>query len=125
MTTDLSKPTLTRPFMQTGSSAWNSCGSTSSSFVLFCFLFFWWGVDTITYVCHLLPLFLPFPKPSPRHHIIVCVHGLIYAYMFFGSSLPVPPCPFPSLIYQSVPCIHASGLVLFISLFCSLDSAYK
>ena len=38
---------------------------------------------------------------------------------------PLTPSPLPSGHFQSVPCFHACGSILFSSLFCSLDSSYR
>ena len=88
----------------------------------------------------------PLPSPSGYHHIVVCVYVIcriyhevhihmyvyvfIYLYRYIFCLIPSPsfiqlPAPFPFDSCQSIPCIHASVSILFISLFCSLDSTYK
>ena len=85
---------------------------------LFSYIFI---VDTIAHVTT-LPTFsqLLLPLPSGHHHTVVCVHGLYICSLAnsftFRLVLPQPnSC-------HSVPCIHASVSILFLSLFCSLDS---
>ena len=73
------------------------------------------------------PFSPPLPRspfwPSPRCYpcpwaMCIC----IYILWLICSS---PPVSLPSEICQSVPCVHASGFILFISIFYSLDSTYK
>ena len=69
----------------------------------------------------------PLPPTSPPAFTCCClwpwaVHTCIYVLWLFSSSLLHPR---PSEICQSVPCVHASGFILFISIFYSLDSTYK
>ena len=80
-----------------------------------------------------------FPPHSPStqstHHFhtstvnlltVVHVHGsFIYGlWLILSSAFNQSPIPPAFLQCQSVPCFHASGSILLISLFCSLDSTY-
>nr|KAF6426404.1 hypothetical protein HJG59_009112 [Molossus molossus] len=76
-------------------------------------------VETITDVFHFLHLFPPPPSPSPGpHHTVVCVHGVCIYVLWLISSPSFMQFPQTSIlpcdICQSVPCIHASGSILFI-----------
>ena len=64
----------------------------------------------------LLPQFIPTLLSMSTGH----------SHMFFDYSLPLfSTAPPSSGSCQSVLCFQVSGSVLFISLFCSLDSSYK
>lgn len=75
----------------------------------------------------IFPLYPPPPSPCPTrglHHTLVGVHGLrIYVCKFLVNLFPalLPP----SEIHQSILWAHASGPILFASLFCTLDCTYK
>ena len=72
------------------------------------------------------PLCPPPPTPTPLSlwlsplYLSVCLSTYlsIYPYHLYHN-------PLHSESYQSVPCNHASVSILFISLFCSLNSTYK
>ena len=73
--------------------------------------------------------FPPFTPLHPAHPqfrsqspwaLRVC--SLTNPFTFF-QSVPTPLLPSDSC--QSIPCIHASVSILFVSLFCSLDSTYN
>ena len=91
----------------------------------------------IFYCCSLIvvPIFPPLPSSG---------HPITHFCSQFPHCCPCPwaihtccltsPFPFfaplsPSLLHsghcQSVPCFHVCGSILFVSLFCSLDSSYK
>ena len=85
------------------------------------------------YRCLLLPLCPPPHSPhqppslwpSPNCHLclwVMNVYSLAHPFTFFH---PVLPSSRLSHSCQSVPCVHASVSILFVDLFCSLDSAYK
>ena len=102
----------------------------SNLYIKFTFFreFSFFTVGVITDVPHCLPFPLP-PSPHPSHrpspHSCLCswaLHICIYVCWLIFSS-PSHPCH--SEIHQSVPFLYASGLILFISLFCSLDSTYE
>ena len=68
----------------------------------------------------------PHPHLSSGHQqTYVCVYGLWIYIPWLIPSLFFILSPLPSNSCQSVSCVHASLSVLFISLFCSLDSTYK
>ena len=77
------------------------------------------------------PLFPPPPSPSPaptvNPHTVVHVHGsFIHAlWLVPSSSFHLYPPPLLSGCCRSVPCSHASGSLLLVSWFCSLDSSYR
>lgn len=87
-------------------------------------IYFYFIDDSNTDVPQFLPLFplLLSPCSTPGlQHTLVYAHGpCIYAHVFLGYFLPVPPPPH-SEIRQSVPCLHVSGPISFLSLWCSLD----
>ena len=82
------------------------------------------------------PLFLPFPTSTqpllcsffrPSQHCCSCpwfmhICSLANSFPFFYQ---VPSSLLPSDSCQSVPCVHDSVSILFVSLFYSLDSTYK
>ena len=87
----------------------------------------------LTLLTH-VPIFLPFAHPhlaparfpSGHHRTVFCICGSCLCFLA-GHSIsfhPVPH-PLPSDSCQSVPCVHASVSILFVSLFCSLDSTYE
>ena len=73
---------------------------------------------------------LPIPNP-PFFFFWQSLHGCLYygLYTYVLWLIPSPSClqscPLPSDSCQSVPCVHVSVSVLFVSSFCSLDSIYK
>ena len=77
------------------------------------------------------PSFHPNPcSHSQFPHCCPCP-WVIYTFIHVPCLVPspsfhhYPPTPRPSGHIQSVPCFHACGSILFISLFCSLDSSYR
>ena len=74
--------------------------------------------------------FSAYPTPcshGPSPHCCSCpwvIHtcSLSSAFPFF---LPISPSLLPSGHFHSVPCFHACGSTLLVSLFCSLDSSYR
>ena len=77
---------------------------------------------------HLLSPFYPLlapstPFPSDNHHTIVYDYEHFFCLI---SSLFSPRSPKPLLnSYQSVLCVYESISILFVCLFCSLDSTYE
>ena len=72
------------------------------------------------------PLSSTAPTPSGSPHPVVHVFGsFIHVCCLVPSSSFHHSHPLPSGLCQSVPCIHASGSVLLVSLFCSLNSCDK
>ena len=76
----------------------------------------------------IFPFCSPAPSPHPSvfsgHHQHCClclrvIHIRTLANPFFFHPVPRP------LSCHSVLCIYASVFILFISLFCSLDSTYR
>ena len=65
-------------------------------------------------------------SPSPAFTTLLPA-SMGYAYMHICSSADLfqSISPLPSEICQFVPCVHASGFILFFSLFCSLDLTYE
>ena len=74
------------------------------------------------------PLYLSL---TPPFFFWQSLHGCLYygLYTYVLWLIPSPSClqscPLPSDSCQSVPCVHVSVSVLFVSSFCSLDSIYK
>ena len=99
---------------------------------------FYWSIDWWVFLFLLLTLLqmssifslhpvLPSTQPPPHHlhHIVFCVHGLCI-YVLWLISLPVsPPLPFEICRYGACLHAHASAPILFVSLFCSLDSTHE
>ena len=102
--------------------------NNAHSFPLFYF-FFIFSVDNIKDfpIFPHLPASTHSPLPFPLAITTLLSVSMSYAYMFFGSSFHLlsHSMPFPSDYCQSVLCVHASVSVLFISLFCLLDSTCK
>ena len=75
----------------------------------------------------------PHCSPCPTHPLLpqsistLLSTSMCNLYLFFSYALPLlsTTIPLPSGPCHSVPCFHASGSVLLVSLFCSLDSSYK
>ena len=65
------------------------------------------------------------PWPSPHYYLCPWVMHICSLANLFIIFYPVSLTYLPLEVCQSVPCIHASVSILFISLFCSLDSTYK
>ena len=65
---------------------------------------------------------LPPAFPSGNHFTVVCIcFSPLNPFTFFTQ----PPTPFPPDYCQSVLCISESVSILFVGLFCFLDSTYK
>ena len=67
------------------------------------------------------------PTPLVNSHTVVHVHG---SFIHILCVVPFPSfhgCPSPRSFnhFQTTPCFHACGSILFVSLFCSLDSNYR
>ena len=103
-----------------------------SLFVPFVLLFFIFTVDTITDVPN-FPSPFAHLHPSPtlssgQHHTVGCTYGSgIYVLWLIPSPsfIQSPLSSLSSDSCQSAPCVHAYASILFISLFCSLDSTCK
>ena len=72
------------------------------------------------------PLSIPPSIPTVNSHIIVHVHGLFIHVLPLVSSPSFHHYHPPTSGHcQSVPCFHACGSILFLSLFFSLDSSHR
>ena len=105
---------------------------------IFCNLFFYFILFLNHFYCYsiiVVSIFPPLPSsayPIPWSHSqfpyccpcpwVIHTCSLSSPFLFFP---PVFPSPIPSGNFQSVPCFHACGSILFISLFCSLDPSYR
>ena len=103
-------------------SLYSECSSYWNAFLFLCIFYF--IVDTVTDVPHCLSFVLLHPAlltpPWPSPHCCPCpwaVHTWIYVTWLISSSptYPTPLCDLP----------HASGFILFVSLFGPLDSMYE
>ena len=85
----------------------------------------------VSFYLHLSPLCPLQLTPTPLsvyHYIVVCVyvfHMCVCLLNPFTFLHPNPSNPFPADSCQSVSCIHAFVSILFITLFCSLESICK
>ena len=72
------------------------------------------------------PFYLsPPPFPSVNHHTVVCVFEFLLFCLISSPLSLSPPTSFLSDSCQSVLCNYGSASILFVSLFCSLDSTCK
>ena len=118
---------------------WPTVGEVFLEDTGFVYLFIYFLVFLAFFLLFALLNILPFftlcpPQPRPSSSPSLrwsshCCLSMSYACMFFSSSLHLlsssPSFPFPSDSCYSVPCVHASVSHQFVSLFCSLNAAYK
>ena len=104
--------------------SWVICNTSLKTLFFIFIVYIIKNVPIFSYFAHLL---LPSPTPSlwPSPHCCLClcvmhVCSLANFFTFFH-----PDYPLFSDSCQFVPRVHASASILFISLFCSLDSTYK
>ena len=109
----------------------STISSLLSTFLLWWCFFWFLSTFLLLTLLQMLP-FTPFallhsvPSPPslwPSPHCCLCLWlmhlcSLAKPFAFFHSV----PTTLPSNGCQSVPCIHSSASILFVSLFCSLDS---
>ena len=86
----------------------------------------------IAYSITVVPIFFPFASLHPAHPLFPqsiptpLSMTMGHTYIFFDQSLPffqsVPTSHSP-LTAASLPCFCASGYILLVHLFCSLDSS--
>ena len=77
------------------------------------------------------PCVLPLPSSTSPHPPSILAVTIVLLFWRGGCLIPSPflsrslPSPLPSHNCQSVLYIYESVSILFLSLFCSLDSTYK